>query len=80
MAHIKTHIRTFCRQLGILGVIAVAVLATDRLINSSRQVDAKPMLDASVSIRTISHVSIDSLGDSVWQMSIGSGYLVNAAT
>jgi S1-C subfamily serine protease len=49
-------------------------------VTSPEQVDATPMLDASVSIRTVSHVRIDSLGDSVWEASVGSGFLVNADT
>jgi len=42
-------------------------------------VDTEAMLDASVSIRTISHVSIDSYGDSVWTPGAGSGFLVSAS-
>ncbi len=43
-------------------------------------VDTEAMLDASVSIRTISNVSIDSYGDSVWSPSAGSGFLVSSVT
>jgi len=41
-------------------------------------VDTEAMLDVSVSIRTISKVSIDSYGDSVWSPSAGSGFLVSS--
>jgi len=67
-------------QLATLGLTAFAVLAADRLLSSSQHVDARPMLDASVSIRAISHVKIDALGDSVWQASVGSGFLVDSTT
>jgi len=40
-------------------------------------VDTGSMLDVSVSIRTISHVSIDNFGDSVWAPGTGSGFLVS---
>jgi S1-C subfamily serine protease len=41
-------------------------------------VDTGSMLDVSVSIRTISHVSIDNFGDSVWAPGAGSGFLVSS--
>lgn len=43
-------------------------------------VDTEAMLDVSVSIRTISHVSIDKYGDSVWAPGTGSGFLVSSRT
>ena len=43
-------------------------------------VDTGSMLDVSVSVRTISHVSTDKYGDSVWAPGSGSGFLVSAAT
>jgi S1-C subfamily serine protease len=43
-------------------------------------VDTEAMLDVSVSIRTISHVSIDKYGDSVWAPGTGSGFLVSTQT
>ena len=36
------------------------------------------MLNVSVSIRTVSHVRIDKFGDSVWEASNGSGFLVSS--
>ena len=41
-------------------------------------VDTSRMLDVSVSIRTMSHVTVDKFGDSVWETGSGSGFLVSA--
>jgi len=58
----------------ILAVIPVAVFTYDRY----SAVDSDAMLDVSVSIKTISHVRIDKVGDSVWESGSGSGYLVSS--
>jgi len=58
----------------ILAVIPVAVFTYDR----HNAVDTDAMLNVSVSIKTISHVRIDKVGDSVWESGSGSGYLVSA--
>ncbi len=58
----------------ILAIIPVAVFTYDRY----NAVDSDAMLDVSVSIKTISHVRIDKVGDSVWESGSGSGYLVSA--
>ena len=42
-------------------------------------VNTDRMLDVSVSIRTISHVTIDRYGDSVWSPGSGSGLMVSTA-
>ena len=47
---------------------------------ASDPVDTGSMLDVSVSIRTISHVSTDKYGDSVWAPGMGSGFLVSTAS
>lgn len=57
----------------ILAVIPVAVFTYDHY----NAVDTDAMLDVSVSIKTISHVRIDKVGDSVWDSGSGSGYLVS---
>jgi len=44
----------------------------------SDAVNTDRMLDVSVSIRTISHVTIDRYGDSVWAPGSGSGLMVSA--
>jgi len=43
-------------------------------------VDTEAMLDVSVSIRTISNVSTDNFGDSVWAPGVGSGFMVSTDT
>ncbi len=58
----------------ILAVIPVAVFTYDRYAS----VDTDAMLDVSVSIKTISHVHIDRVGDSVWESGSGSGFLVSS--
>ncbi len=58
----------------ILAVIPVAVFTYERY----NAVDTDAMLDVSVSIKTISYVRIDNVGDSVWESGSGSGYLVSA--
>jgi S1-C subfamily serine protease len=58
----------------ILAVVPVAVFTYDHY----NAVDTDAMLNVSVSIKTISHVRIDKVGDSVWDSGSGSGYLVSA--
>ncbi|MEM7562004.1 MAG: trypsin-like peptidase domain-containing protein [Pseudomonadota bacterium] len=47
------------------------------VVEQNGYVDTAPMLDVSVSIRTLSHVTIDNFGDSVWKTNSGSGFLVS---
>lgn len=47
-------------------------------IEKSRVTNTKRMLDVSVSIKTVSHVRIDKLGDSIWESGSGSGFLVSS--
>lgn len=58
----------------ILGIVPVAVFTYERYAS----VDTHAMLDVSVSIKTISHVRIDKVGDSVWESGSGSGFLVSS--
>jgi S1-C subfamily serine protease len=58
----------------IVAVVPVALFTYDRL----NAVDTDAMLNVSVSIKTISHVRIDKVGDSVWESGSGSGYLVSS--
>ncbi len=44
-----------------------------------RELETREMLDVSVSLRTVSHVWTDRLGDSVWEPGLGSGFLVSSA-
>ena len=47
--------------------------------DSRLQSSAEAMLDVSVSVKTISYVRIDSMGDSVWSRSSGSGFLISSS-
>ncbi len=60
--------------------LLLAILAAISYLGYSEKspVDTESMLDVSVSIRTISHVSIDNYGDSVWAPGTGSGFLVSS--
>ncbi len=49
-------------------------------LDQHRSIDTEAMLDASVSIKTVSHVTVDRFGDSVWQSGSGSGVIVSTAT
>ncbi|MGI9335335.1 MAG: S1C family serine protease [Gammaproteobacteria bacterium] len=56
-------------------MLVVAFGAERRLEERSR--DTQRMLDPSVSLRTIGHVSVDHVGDSVWTEGSGSGVLIS---
>ncbi len=69
----------FASRVGIVSLLAgslALVLAQQGRVNG---VNAEAMLDASVTIRAISHVEIDRFGDSVWRSQSGSGVLVSKA-
>ncbi len=61
-------------------LLAILAPITYFSYSGSDPVDTGSMLDVSVSIRTISHVSIDKYGDSVWAPGTGSGFLVSTNT
>ena len=42
------------------------------------EINTQAMLDVSVTVKTISHVRIDGLGDSVWEQGSGSGFIVSS--
>ena len=72
---------TFSRPLRSHATLALAAAAVGLalyLFAEERPVDTEAMLDVSVTIRTISHVHIDRVGDTVWESGSGSGYLVSA--
>ena len=48
-----------------VSLIPLGILAPDRYA----RVNVNSMLDSSVTIRTISHVTVDKYGDSVWEVS-----------
>lgn len=58
-------------------LIAAGAAIGAYLANPDEQPLIETMLDASVSIRTIGHVSTDQLGDSVWSKRSGSGFFVS---
>ncbi|MCP5152209.1 MAG: trypsin-like peptidase domain-containing protein [Ectothiorhodospiraceae bacterium] len=60
----------------IAGTVVGAAVALARP-PASVEMDANEMLDASVSVRTLTHVRIDPVGDSVWESTTGSGFLVS---
>ena len=66
----------------VIAVVLLAIIApiTYYGYQGRASVDTESMLDVSVSIRTISHVSTDKYGDSVWAPGTGSGFLVSTNT
>lgn len=66
------------RTLVLLSLVA-AVPAGLYWQDSRHEVDTEAMLNVSVSIKTISHVNVDPLGDSVWNPSAGSGFLISSS-
>ncbi|MEM7253293.1 MAG: trypsin-like peptidase domain-containing protein [Pseudomonadota bacterium] len=57
-------------------LLAITVPLGMTALAAKRPVNPDELLNASVSIRTISHVTIDQFGDSVWSAGSGSGFLV----
>ena len=73
-----THKSTLLWRVGVLGMILAVIPVAVFTYDHYNAVDSDAMLDVSVSIKTISHVRIDRVGDSVWEAGTGSGYLVSA--
>jgi S1-C subfamily serine protease len=69
---------TLLWRSGVLGMILAVVPVAVFTYEHFNAVDTAAMLNVSVSIKTISHVRIDKVGDSVWESSSGSGYLVSS--
>jgi S1-C subfamily serine protease len=63
---------------GVLGMIVAVIPMAVFTYDHYNAVDTDRMLNVSVSIKTISHVRIDKVGDSVWESGSGSGYLVSS--
>jgi len=72
--------KTILWRLAVLGLIVGLLPLGINVLERRDAVDTERMLDASVSIRTTSHVTIDKFGDSVWDINNGSGFLVSSAT
>jgi len=68
---------TIVWRFAVLGLLTVTVPLSLHHYDKARRVDTETMLDVSVSIKTISHVRIDSVGDTVWKSGAGSGFLVS---
>ena len=57
----------------VMTLLATTMVSSDR---RDRAMDAEAMLNASVSISTLSNVRLDEVGDTVWEASSGSGFVV----
>ena len=58
---------------------AIALSLYDLKAEQNQTVNTQAMLDVSVSIKTVSHVTVDRFGDSIWSFGSGSGFVVNNA-
>jgi len=72
--------KTLLWRLTVLGLIVGLLPLGINILEQRNTVDTERMLDASVSIRTTSYVTIDKFGDSVWDINNGSGFLVSNST
>ncbi len=69
---------TLLWRLVVLGLFAAMLPLGIYTLDLYNQIDTDRMLDSSVSIRTISHVTVDKFGDTVWDTKTGSGFLVSS--
>jgi S1-C subfamily serine protease len=69
---------TLLWRLAVLALFASLVPTGVYILKTHNSVDTEKMLDVSVSIRTVSHVTIDKFGDSVWESSTGSGFMISS--
>ena len=70
---------TILWRLAVIGLFASMVPLGINVLERYNQIDTEAMLDVSVSIRTMSHVTVDKFGDSVWDVNNGSGVLVSTS-
>lgn len=70
---------TILWRLAVIGLFASMVPLGINVLERHNQIDTEAMLDVSVSIRTMSHVTVDKFGDSVWDVNNGSGVLVSTS-
>lgn len=66
------------RKAGAAAWLAAGIGMGAVLIEQRYEPAIETMLNASVAIRTVTHVKIDPLGDSVWSKRHGSGFFVDA--
>ena len=69
---------TILWRFAVLALFASLVPLGLHVLDQHDKIDTDQMLDVSVSIRTMSHVTVDKFGDSVWEISNGSGFLVSS--
>lgn len=67
-------------RIAVVAMLVAVVPSALTLSERQREVDTSAMLDVAVSIRTVSQVTTDQFGDSVWSRATGSGFLVDALT
>ena len=71
--------KTLVWRITILSLLVIAVPGALVWYDQHRTVSTEPMLDVSVSVKTISHVRTDVLGDTVWSPTSGSGFMVSSS-
>jgi len=69
---------TILWRFAVLGLFASLIPLGIYALEKHDKIDTDRMLDVSVSIRTMSHVTVDRFGDSVWEIGNGSGFLVSS--
>ena len=69
---------TILWRFAVLGLFASLIPLGIYALEKHDKIDTERMLDVSVSIRTMSHVTVDRFGDSVWEIGNGSGFLVSS--
>ena len=69
---------TLLWRLAVLALFASLLPVGLYVLDKHNSVDTDRMLDVSVSIRTVSHVTVDKFGDSVWDTGTGSGFLISS--
>ncbi len=69
--------QTILWRVVVLGLFVSMAQMGIYALDRRGEIDTDRMLDVSVSIRTMSHVTVDRFGDSVWEVSNGSGFLVS---
>lgn len=70
-------INTIIWRLAVLALFVSLVPLGVYVLEKHDRIDTDHMLDVSVSIRTMSHVTVDKFGDSVWEINNGSGFIVS---
>ncbi len=69
---------TILWRMAVIGLFVSLVPLGIYALERHNQINTDAMLNVSVSIRTMSHVTVDKFGDSVWEVNNGSGFLVSS--